>query len=92
MEADNRQAAIGVENNWRFLPASMIDHSLLKLALRLDDVLFDNQLDQHKNTYASPKIGLLVGNDSDWFRSHKQSGLHSGNGVISIRGQMTSMT
>jgi len=66
LEANNTQAAIGVENNWRFLPSTVVDHSFLKLALRLDQVRFDNQLGQRKNTYASPKIGMLIGNDGDW--------------------------
>jgi outer membrane cobalamin receptor len=66
VEADNTQAAIGVENNWQFLPSTLVDHSLLQLALRLDNVRFDNQLGQRKNTYASPKIGMRIGNDGEW--------------------------
>jgi outer membrane cobalamin receptor len=68
-EANNLQAAIGVENNWRFLPENWIDNSSLKLALRYDDVNFENHEQNRNNSHISPKIGIYVGENALWLWS-----------------------
>jgi outer membrane cobalamin receptor len=65
-EANNIQTAIGIENNWRFLPSNWIDHSSLKFAFRYDNVRFENQQGKRTDTHLSPKIGFLIGDDGYW--------------------------
>ena len=66
-EANNLQAAVGIENNWRFLPKNWLEHSLLKMAIRYDDIDYQNHQNQRKENHLSPKIGFILGNESNWF-------------------------
>jgi iron complex outermembrane receptor protein len=68
-EANNQQVAVGVENNWRFLPSTWINHSSLKIVLRYDNVIFENQDQKRRDTHLSPKIGIYLGNDGQWLWS-----------------------
>ena len=68
-EANNRQSAIAVENNWRFLPSTWIKNSSLITSLRYDDVNFKNQDQERHDTHLSPKIGIYLGERGEWLWS-----------------------
>jgi len=65
-QANNLQAAIGLENNFQIPTPDWINQSSLKLALRYDNVRFNNQVGERQDSFFSPKIGLYFGNDDGW--------------------------